>query len=1196
MALLGLQNELIRIGRILNRWQAELRAVWALAAALGILWLLALSDLLFRYQRTGRLSAWLLLSMGAAVGLWYIVAALRGKRTPCGVAAQLERAFPKLDNRLINTVQFSQHSDTDPMEQQYIESNPPDWSVVKVNALRNRKVRLRAYAVLFLACLTLFATGAWVGGAWTNALARVLNPFSPRLPATLAKIDSVTPGDTAVLKGASLDLTCQVTGKKGQPVYLDLWPEDDKRCVLKLGRLTSDGAETYAYQIPKIATGYKYRFRAGDAASKRFSVQTLPPLAFSSIEITAIPPAQTRFGIKRFDGLTDTPAIPQDSILAIDLRCNREIASATMTTSNALPMQPSERDQSWSGRIPLASARPIVVAARDEHGATVETTLKIDVIPDAAPVIRVIAPTSRMRLMAGSSPRIQWEVNDDIGLSSVRLESISATGKETDNNSTPGSPVQTWPLDGARAFSTNWNGAGFPFGMNEPLTFRIVAEDNRAGAQPNRTISAPIVFEWISPKDIVSQSKAAADKLAESMKGLVERQRENLERTVKLEASVKTSKAAEWQTASQTQQLIKRIAGQLIADPGKPLGPLCEPVRKLHIGAMGEAIETLERIPGAEGARKSTLCQRAIMLETRILRVLTATEAGLDGVKRNREITGLLGLLDALVKGQESVLAQTKAGVTNALQFSAALIDKQDRLAGDLTEFVQACRKDATTLTANEMEFSKILTRIADGCENKKLAALMLKAAECLQNKQPDKAIPPESETLATLAEFQKLLNGWRIQDATKTAAEMREALQEASKKMAKLIDLESKSVAAIRETLRQEDKSKKKTDDLEEEFEDLHGQMNDALLQIAADLQIFPELPVGNDLVEDVFQVYEEVKQVFGTDKAAILEFGLQKEDCILALNDALKDTKKRIDDTECWLPADADNRKALTENFDQMEMPKVPIIPMAGEMEDIIGELAKQEEKLEKDSDDSATNQGAADAAMGWDVKEGEFVNYSAKGKSGNTRPDHKEQDGRSNVGREGMSDGETAAGSGKINEGDKKIDKRMTQDSSQSGQVQEDGHSKAKATGGGKQSGFGDELGMAGSGPRRDSKIKQGSELGLQAMLRRNAQALYARSELSHVRTGSLDEAIRWMQQAEDAIAKGRPIQQVREFQRKAVTALKKSQTELGGAAVDSGDSIARAAPPIDEQLAGVRDEAPAAYRELVSEYFKSLSAGP
>ncbi|MBU4285603.1 MAG: hypothetical protein KKD76_01735 [Verrucomicrobia bacterium] len=1206
MSPFGLQNELMRIGQILNRWQAEIRAVLLIASALACLWLLTLSDLVFRYQRTGRLTVWLLLIAGVAVGLWYVITALRARRTPEGVAARIEHKFPKLDNHLINTLQFSERANADPMEQQYVERNAPDWSVIKVPVMRDRKTQWRAYAVLLLACLTLIVTGAWVGGAWNNALMRMLNPFSPRAPTTLAIIHSVTPGNSAILKGASLALGCKVSGKQGQLVYLDLWPEDDKRSVMKLGRLTGDGEETYAYQIPRIATDYQYRFRAGDAVSERFAVQALPPLAFSRLEVTVTPPARARLrqgfagqaslGIQRFDGLTETPSIPQDSILAFDLQCNRELTSATVMTTNPVPLLSTGRGQSWSGQVVLASTRPLVITARDAHGATAETTLKIEIIPDAAPAIRVIAPTGRTRLAAGAAPRIQWEVSDDFGLTQVCLETIAAQEKSTGKNFIPGAQVQAWPLDGACAFATNWNGEGFPFSMTEPLAFRIVAVDNRAGSEPNRTISAPIVFEWNTPKDVASQNKATAKKLVETMKGLVERQRENLEKTTKLEAVQQTAKPAEWQNTARAQQVIRQIAGLLIADPKKPLGTLTEPVRKLHLGTMAEVIDVLTRIPGAEPAKKPVLSKRAIMLETRILQVLTSTEAGVDTVKRNQEITGLLGQLDELVKGQDSALVQTKASVTNAAKLSTALVDKQDRLANDLTEFVQACRKDATTLTASDMAFSKLLVQIADGCESNNLTALMLKAAECLQNKQPTLAIPPQRKTLAVLTEFQKLLNGWRIQDATKKAADMREALQAASKKMDKLIELESKSADAIRETLRQEDKSKKPLDDLEEEYEELHEQMKDSLMEIATDLQIFPELPVGNDLVQDVFQVFEEVKQKLGSDKAAVVEIGLQKEDFYLDGLDALKDTKKRIDDTECWLPAGPDARKALTENFDQMEMPKIPVIPMPSEMEDIIGELAEQEEELAKKSDDSATNQGVADGVMGWDIAEGETVSYAAKGKSGNAPPDHKEQDGRSNIGRAGMSDGETAAGSGKIHEGDKNIDKRMTQDSSQSGQVQEDGHSKAKATGGGKSSGYGDELGMAGSGPRRDSKITQGSELGLQTMLKRNAQALYARSELSHVRTGSLDEAIRWMQQAEDAIAKGYPIQQVREFQRNAVTALKKSQTELGGAVMESADASASAAPPIDDQLAGVRDEAPTAYRELVSEYFKSLSAAP
>jgi hypothetical protein len=1178
----------------LNRWQAEIRAVLLIAAALAGLWLATLSDLFLRYQRPGRLAAWLLLAAGGAVGLVFVIAALRKKRTPEGVAARIEHAFPKLDNHLINTLQFSRHADPDPMEKKYMERNAPDWSVVKVKALRDRKTQWHAYAALFLALLALVVTGAWVGGAWNNALARMLNPFSPRMPATLAIIHSVTPGNSVILKGDALALACKVSGKKGQMVYLDLWPADDKRRVIKLGRLTGKDGETHAYQIPSSATGYQYRFRVGDAVSARFAVQALPPLAFSRLEVTVTPPALTRLGKQRFDGLKETSKIPQDSILTFDLKCNRELASAAVTITNSLTLQSPDRGQSWSGQVALASARPLVITARDAHGASTETTLKVEIVPDAPPAIRVIAPTGRTRLTAGAAPRIQWEVSDDYGIASVHLETIAVQEKSKTRDSAPGTPLQAWAPDGARAFATNWNGAGIHFDMAEPLAFRVVAEDNRGGG-PNRTVSAPIVFEWSTLREVAAQEKAVASKMVEAIKDIVERQRENLEKTTKLE-TLPAAKPAEWQDAAQAQQLIRKIAGQLIANPKKPLGPLTEPVLKLYLGAMTEVIDVLTRIPGAETPQKSVLAKRAIMLETRILRVLTGAEAGVDTVKRNQEITGILGRLDELVKGQDSALAQTKAGVTNAAKLSAALVDKQDRLGGDLAEFIQACRKDATTLTAGDTAFSKLLTQVADGCESNKVAALMLKAAECLQNKQAALAVPPQSQALAALTEFQKLLNGWRIQEATQKAADVREALQEAGKKMDKLIELESKSVDAIRETMRQEDKSKKPLDDLEEEYKELHAQMKDSLMKIATDLQIFPELPVGNDLVEDVFQVFEECEKQGLTDKSRIKETGTVKADNVLGTLEAMKNMKKNLDDAEVWLSPGADTRKGLVESFDKEEIPPIPLVPLPSEMEDIIGELAKQEADLEKKSDDSASNQAVADLGERGMVMENDWASYAAKGKSGNSPPDHKEQDGRSNVGRAGMSDGETAAGSGKINEGDKNIEKRMTQDSTQSGQVQEEGHSQAKATGGGKGSGYGEELGMSGSGPRSDSKIKQGSELGLQAMLKRNAQALYARSELAHVRTGSLDEAIRWMQRAENAMAKGFPIQQVREFQRNAVTALKKSQTELGGAAMDSADTSAPAAPPIDEQLAGARDEAPAAYRELVSEYFKSLSAAP
>ena len=190
------------------------------------------------------------------------------------------------------------------------------------------------------------------------------------------------------------------------------------------------------------------------------------------------------------------------------------------------------------------------------------------------------------------------------------------------------------------------------------------------------------------------------------------------------------------------------------------------------------------------------------------------------------------------------------------------------------------------------------------------------------------------------------------------------------------------------------------------------------------------------------------------------------------------------------------------------------------------------------------------------------------------------------------EGMANGESGGGSGKIGEGDKNIEKRMTRDSSQSGQVQEEGHTKAKATGGGKGSGYSEEKGMAGQGPRRDSTVQMESDIGMQAMLRRDSETIYAQASLQHIRTGKLGKAIQHMRQAEDAMAKGMPIRQVKEFQRRAIMALKETQTELDSGFSDVAVTKNIQKDGVDDQVASTADEAPAQYRDLVSEYFKVL----
>ncbi len=1162
-----IHQHLVAVGDQLNRWLAARRAVITGAAVLGGLWLAGVADIFWHFTKPGRFVAWGILLALAGTGAGFIVAALRRRRNPESVAARLEQAFPQLDNHLINFIQFS-HTDADnPLKTMYVRRGVPEYTGLDLRQLKDRVAHRNANIALAGAVLVMLVPLFWMGHTWGNALARIANPFSARPPATLATILEVKPGAATVISGSSVTLTCRAEGQADQEVWVDLWPADDKSTSTKIAALAGRGIEEFSFPVSKVTSAFDYRYRVGDARSERFHVAVMPPLAFSSVRLTVTPPAYTKLPARTYDALADAISIPQGAQVIVTLACNRPLTSAIVAGQKAV-----RHGDNWVATVSPGAGRLLPVSALAEDAEKLDATFKYEFVPDAPPLIRVIAPRGRTTLPEGAAPRIQWTVSDDYGITNVVIETEG------------GDVVQQWPVADQKSYDGDWSGALVLAG--KPAVFRIVARDHI-----QRNQSPLIIFDATGQADIVGDQAALATKTAATLARVVALQRDNLQTTMQLDAALTNSTPAQWQATAQAQQTIRELSGQLLADARKPLGALTPVMQEVYAGAMRDVIEVLGRVPQTEKLKQPALSAQGVLLETRILRALTTATAGLAQVEKHREITGVLALLDALVTGQQEALVSTKVFITQAQPPAAALTHKQDALADNVSEFVQTCRGEAQRLADNDKVLAQLLTQVADSCEQRAVAADMLRAADQLEKKAATLAVPFQERALAALKDFQAMLNQWRVQEARKDMADLKQVVADAAKRFDKLVALQGKVVESMRAADQRKDLSAQEKQEFLDELKELKANIKDAALKVADDLHIFPELPVGNQLVQDISQTFEETKQVPGSDKTPAEEIGLQKEDFLL---EQMEQIKNRFDDMEMWLTAKPDNVKRLTENFDQQEMPKMAVIDLPKELEDIIGDLLKQQEDIKDKSDDSATNQAVPDMPMGWDVAEGEWSTFSGKGKSGNETPDHKEQDGRSLVGRQGMADGETIAGSGKVNKGDDKIETRRTQDSPQAGYVKEESHAEAKATGGGKSSGFAEKEGMAGVGPRRDAPLPP-SILGLQAMLRRDAEALYARASLLHVRTGALDEAVHAMQDAEQAVGAGRPIQQVQEFQRRAIAALKKTQGDLDATYGTEALDVAASTQQLP-QTAGVPDEAPANYRDLVADYYKSLSSAP
>ena len=1206
MPIESIRKELVKIGQLMNLWQAELWAVIWGAVAAGLLWMAGLSDYFFHVGAVMRVLLWLLTMSACSVGVWRVWRELSTPRTDEAVAARVEAVFPQLDNRLINVVQFAGMHARDHIVASYIKQGVPNWREVRVRDLKDREKYKRAYIGLGVAAFLLALPFLWMSEPWTNALARILNPFSSRPASTLAQIETVTPGSTNVVTGSPVTITIVARGKAGQPISLDLFPSDDRQSNVKLGKLTGNGREEFAFRLPKVAANLDYRAYAGDTSSSKFRLTAVTPLALNRLEVTVTPRKESGMPARKLNGLTDQVVVPCGSDITLTLGGNRPLLRGYVAAGSAASVALTKGDaKTLTGTLPITADGTLLITGFAENDEKLTAQLKVQLEPDRPPVVRLISPKGRSTLAPGSVPAIQWECTDDFGVSRVVLEQLSPeaaaaleSGKTVDE---PGRVEREYQGGNERRVVSSWSGDAVQPKAGVPLVYRVVAYDNfnLGSGQPHRTQSAPIVFQTASAREMADAIAKAGGEAQASLARLVEMQAKNLARTQQLGSAVGTAKPDQWAEVSDVQKEVRRITGAMLADQKRPLATLQDKVMPVYENQMQQVIGVLSGIPNAELANRQTLVVNAAALEDWILRVLTAVQKVLPEAEKDRRITDMLSQMDAIVRGQKETLAATKTAVEKQIVTNAPLAKKQDRLAGDADQFADAATAEAANVKGTDANFSALLTKVVGEMKSRKISAEMLKASEQLEDKAPAKAVPFQENVLKNLQELYVMLNAWRVEKAEQMQEMQLEMMKELSARMDKLVEMQRRVVASMRQMKAQDDKTTgRDSDEKENELKEKQDNIREAMLKVATDLHIFPPSDDGNEMCKELITKYEKVEQEKGSEHAKATEWGLQKEDFIL------KDMEKvaaRVRDGVVTLAKKPDTTRRLTENFDQQEFKQMAMVPIGDKMEDLIGDLLKQDEKQEAETQHSATNQAVKDNVNDGELLEGEYSNYSAKGKSGNVAPKHNEQSGRSNVGRQGQSNGETAGGTGKINKGDDNIERRMTSDKAQSGEMGkiDDSEAKAKATGGGKLSGSADEFGMAGSGPRRDSKAA-GSDAGMRAMMRKNAQALYADATLQHVRTGSLDVAIQHLRTAEEMARSGRPIQEIREFQRKAQEALRKTQVELGGGVTletgaGQGQDPNKTAAP-EQKMAGTVDEAPENYQGMVSDYYKAISTAP
>ena len=381
-----------------------------------------------------------------------------------------------------------------------------------------------------------------------------------------------------------------------------------------------------------------------------------------------------------------------------------------------------------------------------------------------------------------------------------------------------------------------------------------------------------------------------------------------------------------------------------------------------------------------------------------------------------------------------------------------------------------------------------------------------------------------------------------------------------------------------------------KKTDDWSEGEEKLLGDLAAKEQDWAqffktafSDLSKKQNQDFSNSAMADEFvELYEELQKAGNALKAKKIEIATVAEDT------ALVGAENVIANLERWLSDKQDYIKWVAEEDGKSQDVKLTDLP--AELTDIIGDLIEQEEDMGEDTNDSSNSFSYdSDDGLGWGVADGNIDSMQAKGITGNVLPNNNEVGGRSGEGRSGRSSGQFVEKEA-TGKGGRKTPTRLVQSPFEKGTVSDKSKDpQGGASGGGKQSGVGDE-GLSGITPDQDQKT--GIRLaGNQAELKQRTEAMLKRLDDANLPAGDLRDALEKMRALERIGSGDGP--EIRRLKSEAAFSLRKARTALEVTVQAEKEKLRRRQKETFPVKYRYHEKVPPAFEEYVGEYFKAIA---
>jgi hypothetical protein len=294
--------------------------------------------------------------------------------------------------------------------------------------------------------VALAVMGMVVAGLWMiphldmpRLVVRFLAPLGPTRAATTTRL-LIAPQDVDLVEGQSLEVNVRAKRLGDNPMTLHTRRQGHDWLATSM---TADPDGTFVSSLAPVDQDFDYVVTGGDAESDLYHVRVLRKPVVSEFEVlyeypsyTGMPPARVSSG----DGAIEAPA---GTKATVRIHSSEPLAAATMSVGSLTLAMTATKD-------PSVREATILIAKDSYYELGLSSTrgmvgsspshIPIKVIPDRAPVARLVAPSEDQWLQPGARLRLVYDVADDFALGALEIHvRVNPFGTKRDPDQEEGS-------------------------------------------------------------------------------------------------------------------------------------------------------------------------------------------------------------------------------------------------------------------------------------------------------------------------------------------------------------------------------------------------------------------------------------------------------------------------------------------------------------------------------------------------------------------------------------------------------------------------------------------------------------------------------------------------------------------------------------------------------------------------------------